>query len=155
MPVYITRNQQEYPTEFYRCTANPQGFEFTCIFCANFYKTKSACVSHMKTCCYNEGIEYNDDLEIGWGGTVYDYHRNHAAKSTTIKNYINTNTLSSLSNLTTNQIIENIQTTLIENGFNDNDSYLYTTSFLIYKFFFIVSEEDKSEFCKRCIEQLR
>ena len=50
-------------------------------------------------------------------------------------NYINTNTLSSLSNLTTNQIIENIQTTLIENGFNDNDSYLYTTSFLIYKFF--------------------
>jgi len=147
MPTYITRNHQEYPTEFYRCPANPEGFEFNCIFCANFYKTKSACVSHMKKCCSD------DDLEITGGDTVNDYHRNHTATSTTIKNYINTHNLSSLSDY--NQIIEDIQTKLTENGFNNTDFYLYTTSFSIYKFFFIASNEEKLEFRRRCIEQLR
>ena len=118
MPTYISRNIQDYPTEFYRCPANPEGFEFTCIFCANFYKTKSACISHMKKCCNDEGMDYDDELEVEGGGTVYDYHRNHAAKSTAIKNFIKNNDLASLSNLASSQIIERIQTRLIENGFN-------------------------------------
>jgi hypothetical protein len=154
MPTYITRNLQEYPTEFYRCPANPDGFEFTCIFCANFYKTKSACISHMKKCCSDGDMEYDDELEIEGGNTVYDYHRNHAAKSTTIKNYIKNNDLSSLSNLTSNQILEGIKTRLIENGFVSEEFYVYTTSFAIYKFFFIAPEEEMSEFRRICNERI-
>ena len=89
MPTYITRNIHEYPTEFFRCPANPEGFEFTCIFCQNFFKTKSACISHMKKCCSDEGMEYDDDLEVHDGVTINDYHRNDLAKASTIKNYIN------------------------------------------------------------------
>ena len=154
MPTYIARTILEYQAEFYRCPANPEGFEFNCFFCWNHYKTKSACISHMKKCCNDEGMEYADDLEIEGGGTVYDYHRNHAAKSTTIKNYIINNDLASLTDLTSNQIIEGIQARLIANGFNSEEIYVYNTSFLIYKFFFVTSNEENSEFIRRNTERL-
>jgi len=155
MPTYITRFIQEYPTEFYRCPANTEGFEFNCVFCANFYKTKSACISHMKKCCRDEGMEYNNNLVIEDGTTVYDYHHSNTAKSMTIKNYIVANKLSLLSDLPSSQIRERIQAKLIENGFNREAHYLYTTSFLIYKFFFVATDEENAEFRVRCIEHIR
>ena len=155
MPTYIKRNIHDYPTEFYRCPANPEGLEFSCLFCANYYKTKSECISHMKKCCIDKNMEYDDELEIECGYTVYDYNRNHTAQSTTIKNYIKNDNLASLSNLTSIQIIEIIQEKLIENGFSSEDFYLYTTSFYIYKFFFNASDEVKSEFRRRITERLR
>ena len=155
MPTYITRHLQEYPTEFYKCPANPEGFEFTCAFCANFYKTKSACISHMKKCCNDEGIEYDDETEIGDGFTLYDYLHNHAASSSTIKKYIRNNELASLSDVPSSQIIERIQVRLIENGFNNDESYLYNTSFLIYSFFFVASDEENTIFKNRYFEKIR
>jgi len=154
MPTYITRTIQEYPTEFYRCPANPEGFEFTCIFCMNFYKTKSACISHMEKCCRDEDTEYDRELEVEEGVTVYDYQSNHAVKSSTIKHYITTNELVSLSELPSTHIIERIQARLIENGFNGEEFYLYNASFLIYKFFFVASEEEKATFRRMCAERI-
>jgi len=148
MPTYISRNLQDYPTEFYKCPANPSGFEFTCIFCYNFYKTKRACIAHMKKCCIDKDMEYDD------GFTVNDYHHNHAAKLITIKNYIKNNALASLSNISSSQIIEQIQAKLIENGFNSVGFYLYTTSFTIYRFFFIVSDEDKSNYHDKITQKI-
>jgi hypothetical protein len=155
MPTYITRNIQEYHTEFYRCPANPEGFEFQCMFsCGNFFKTKSACISHMKKCCSDEDMEYGNDIEVSEGVSVYDMHRNQAAKSTTVKNYILTNQLESLSNLTPNEIKERIQRKLIENGFSTEAFYMNTEVFLIYKFFFEVSDDENTEFKNYCSEQL-
>ena len=153
MPNYITRNLQEYPTEFYRSPANPEGFEFQCMFsCGNFFKTKSACISHMKKCCSDEDMEYGNDVEVFNGLTIYDIHRNQAAKSSTIKNYILTNELESLSNLTPNTIRENIQSKLVENGFDEEDFYINTTRFLIYKFFFEVSDDEIADFKNYYVE---
>ena len=154
MPTYRTRSLQEYPVEFYRCPANPEGFEFACIFCATFYRTNSGWISHMKTCCADEGVEYTDDLEVEDGVTVYDCHRNYAAKSSTVKTYIATNALASVTDTPSSRIIEMIQTKLTENGFAGEESYLYNTSFLIYKFFFVASDEENSEFRIRCVERL-
>jgi hypothetical protein len=156
MPTYITRNIQDYPTEFYRCPANPEGLEFICFFCSNLYKTKSACISHMKKCCRDEDMEYSDYLEVDdSAATVDDYHRSHIAESTTIKTYITNNELASLTELPSNEIIEKIKIRLLENGFHDNECKfnLLNTSFRIYKFFFIVSDEEKSEFLKKSAEE--
>lgn len=146
MPTYITRNIQDYPTEFYRCPANPEGFEFQCMFsCANFFKTNAECISHMKKCCNDEDIEYGDDVEL----KVNDMHRNHVAKSNTIKYYILTNELQSFSHLTPMSIRERIQEKLTENGFVMETFYMNTTSFSIYKFFVEISEDEKNEFLDR------
>jgi len=154
MPTYTTRSLQEYPAEFYRCPANPEGYEFACMFCMTFYRTKGDWISHMKTCCADEGVDYNDELEVEDGVTVYDCLRNHAAKSSTIKTYITTNALASLTDTPSSRIIEIIQMKLTENGFAGEESYLHNTSFLIYKFFFVASEEENSEFRRRCVERI-
>jgi len=108
----------------------------------------------MKTCCADEGVDYNDELEVEDGVTVYDCLRNHAAKSSTIKTYITTNALASLTDTPSSRIIEIIQMKLTENGFAGEESYLHNTSFLIYKFFFVASEEENSEFRRRCVERI-
>lgn len=99
-------------------------------------------------------MEYTDELEVETGITMYDHHRNQASKSTTIQNYITNNDLASLSDLPSNQILERIQAMLIENGFKHEGFYVYTVSFSIYEFFFLVSEEERKEFRRKCAEQI-
>ena len=153
MPTYIKRTVQEY-VEFYKCLSNPHNFEFSCPFCWNFYKTKCGCISHMKKCCSDQGMEYDNSLECEDGVTIYDYHQQHAMRARTIKGYITNNELASLSDLPSSEIIEKIKQRLLENGFNSEEFYLHTTSFHIYKFFFIATDEDKSEFRERFVERL-
>jgi hypothetical protein len=155
MPTYITRNIQGYPVEFYRSPANPEGFEFQCMFsCANFFRTKSECISHMKECCSDEDIEYGNDVEVSDGISVHDMHRNQAAQSNTIKNYILTNELESIASLTPIAIRDRINQKLVENGFLTEGFYMNKASFLIYKFFFEVSDYEKNKFIKYCFEEL-
>lgn len=156
MPTYIRRALQEYPTEFYRSSLNPEGYAFACPFCSypTFYKTKCAYISHMKKCCREEDIEYTDELEIEDGITIYDHHRNHASKSKTIQEFLSSHALASLTDLPLDTILERIQAKLVENGFNSKDMYLYTTSFSIYEFFFQASQEETSDFRRRCAEHI-
>jgi len=105
----------------------------------------------MKKCCNDEDIEYGVDVEL----KVNDMHRNHVAKSNTIKHYILTNELQSFSHLTPMSIRERIQEKLTENGFVMETFYMNTTSFSIYKFFVEISEDEKNEFLNYCRTQLR
>jgi hypothetical protein len=109
----------------------------------------------MKKCCSDEDIEYGSDAEVSEDLTVNDMNRNHDALSNTIKHYILTNELQSVSQLTPVTIREIIQEKLTENGFCMETFYMNTTSFSIYKFFFEISEDEKNEFINYCITQLR
>ena len=152
MPIYIRRTLSEYPKEFYKSNANPEGFEFACYFCGDFYKTKSGFTHHMKQCCDLQGIEYDDDTEVSEGLTLYDVTRNHATISATIKNYITNNVLAAETSKTPNQIQSRIKIDLIENGFKSgtiDGENIYQESFIIYKFFFEVTEEKWEEFIEK------
>jgi hypothetical protein len=148
MPIYIKRTLSEYPKEFYKSDANPEGFEFACYFCEAFSKTNSGSMRHMEQCCNTQGIEYDDNMEVAEGLTLYVVKRNRAIISTTVKNYITNNKLETETSKTPNQIQSRIQTELIENGF-DGES-LYEASFNIYKFFFEVTEDEWKEWIEKC-----
>jgi len=148
MPTYIIRTISDYPTEFYKSGANPEGFEFACYFCGDYYKTKKERVKHAKQCCYEKGIDYGDDTEVTEDLTISDMEINHTVFSTLIKYYITNNTLESYANKTHNQITSHIQKNLSEGGFNGEN--LYEASFNIYKFFFKVTDEEWKEFVVKC-----
>jgi len=147
MPVYRNRPLNDYPTEYYRCVANEEGYEFTCPFCGNSYKTKSARISHMKKCCieYNDE-EYSEEVYLDEDLTVGNYLRNAEAIKNTIKYYLSSNELQQYVNNTGYEIREKIKQKLLSNGYDDKS--IDTEVFLIYKFFFEVTEEEGKNFVK-------
>ena len=141
MPIYNARSIQEYNSEFYRSPANPEGYEFNCAFCLEFFKTKRACISHLKKCC-DEHVsgEYAEDLDIYNGFTISDFWNSHNAEKTVVTNYITTNELVNVTHLQPTQIRDLIKGRLINNGYNYGDFNLYVTGYNIYKFFFNVTK---------------
>lgn len=152
MPTYTRRTLADFPTEVYRCPANPEGLEFNCYFCADNFKTKSASISHMKVCCKEQDMEYSDDTEIEDGFTILDAHRNHAAFVKTIKEFITSNALEVLADGPSSTILQAIQDKLSENGFTNEA--LYQAAFNIYRFFFDVPEEEIDEFYSICANKI-
>jgi hypothetical protein len=152
MPIYRNRTLNDYPTEYYRCGANEEGYEFICPFCANFYKTKSARISHMKKCCIEHNDEeYSEEVYLDEDVTVGDYLRNAEAIKNTIKNYLTTNELQQYVNNTGDEIREKIKQKLQSNGYEES---IGTEEFLIYKFFFEVTEEEDRNFVKTVSDRL-
>jgi hypothetical protein len=147
MPVYRNRTLNDYPVEYYRCRANEEGYEFTCPFCGNSFKTKSARISHMKKCCIEHNDEeYSEEVYLDDNMTVGDYFRNVEAVKNTIKHYLNTNELLQYVNNTGDEIREKIKQKLISNEYSE--SSIGTDVYLIYKFFFEVTEEERHNFVK-------
>jgi hypothetical protein len=72
MPVYIRRTLAQFPVEFYRCQANPEGHGFRCPFCEDFFKSKAGRTSRIKHCSVEETCEefdeeymLSDDITVG------------------------------------------------------------------------------------------
>ena len=156
MPAYRRRTLADFPTEVYKCPANPEGLEFICYFCTDNFKTKSASISHMKICCKEQDMEYSDDTEIMDGFTILDAQRNHTAFVNTLKQFITSNALEVLADRPSSIIMQTIQDKLSENGFTNKDIYLHPNmpAFNIYQFFFDVPDEETKEFYSICSNKI-
>ena len=105
----------------------------------------------MKKCC----PDYDTEFEIKDGITVHDFQKNHDAQSKTIKDYILSHELADVANLPSNQIMDRIQSKLLENGFIHDSFHLKNTTFYVYKFFFVPTDEEKNVFIERIRYHLR
>jgi hypothetical protein len=139
MPPYLRKTLEDFNRDFFRCAMNPNGYIFQCAFCGDFYKTKAGRLYHMKRCEENNEDEYDEESMLDERLSVAVYLQNEGVKHNLIKRFIRTNELEALATRTSSQIRAYIKGKLIEGGFE-----VFTTNedFLIYKFFFEVSEEE-------------
>lgn len=150
MPTYTPRTLAEYPTEFYRCPANPEGNEFICVFCMQDFKTSADRKSHMEECAIEvTGEEFDEDYMIEDESSISDILHDHEVVSHTVKALIVSDELRRLAHNTSAYIQEHIKTILINNGICRPPSKQLV--FQIYRFFFEVSIDEwkivRKEFC--------
>lgn len=154
MPAYLRRTPAEFPTEFCRSPANPEGFEFYCCFCLNHYRTRRGLIQHMRRCDDNPDVDQDlEELYIDDNETVGDFLNNHEIISNTVKIYIRTNELESFSDRSGTEIQNIIEAKLRDNGYADHTD-LYRVKFLIYQFFFETTDTEKTEFNTLCSDRI-
>jgi hypothetical protein len=152
MPEYKRKTLDQFPREFYKCHANPEGNEFRCAFCEEFLKTKACRLSHMKICSFQEtGEDYDEENILDNDLTVGDYLHSLEIYNNLIRHFIVSNELESKSNQSSLQIQNYIQTKLTENGYLSDS--LKRNSFLIYNFFFEVSEEELENIIETWVDE--
>ncbi len=117
---------------------------FECPFCYKAYKTKHTVSAHIPTCTDNNEApdETFDNIiltEMGTLGlyTVNDYLNERDKVIKTMKKYILTNELDTLTNQTGEQIRQYISDELAI----EYDTLMYTWE--IYMFFFIITDEER------------
>lgn len=152
MPVYKRRFLKNYPHEFWRCAANPEGYGYPCVFCCEFFKTKYQQMSHMEECAEEHtGEEYDEEYMIDDDLTVGDINRDNEIYESTIKNFIRSNELEALSNQQGEFIERYIKRKLFENGMSLIEDHKV---FKIYEFFFEVTEAEKDAAHEKWVERI-
>ena len=154
MPLYLRRTLADYPTEFWRTPDNPEGFEFYCCFCLNYYyRTSRSIILHMRRCSENPAVEYElDDSETN-ELEINNFLNTHKIIGLTVQNYIRTNELEPFANRTGTEIQDIIQTKLIQNGYNDHED-MNRVKFIIYEFFFEISDAEKTEHNRLLVDSI-
>jgi len=153
MPTYLRRTLADYPTAFWRSPANPEGLEFYCCFCLNYYRTSRGIILHMRRCSKNPAVEYELDDSAVNEAEISDFLNTHKIIGRTIQNYIRTNELEPFADRSGTEIQDLIQTKLIQNGYTDQED-LNRVKFIIYEFFFEIADTEKTEFNRLCSDRI-
>ena len=136
----------EYPKEYFKSLENPEGHEFSCFFCRDFFETNDERISHMKMCMEEEiGEEYDEDYSFDNSDkTIASSLEKEMSRSNVVKTFISSNELESFSNRTFDEISE-----FIKSKNNKFDDFMI---FNIYQFFFEATKEEKKSYRKKWVE---
>jgi hypothetical protein len=152
MPQYKRNLLENYPREFWRSLLNPEGHVYRCFFCDEFFETKSQSIQHMKVCALEEtGEEYDETYLVYEDIRLRDKLNDNEIYDSTIKEFIRSNMLESLTDQTGEAIQAYILEKLIENGMKSPSSWMV---YEIYAFFFEASSADRFLFRNKWANEL-